>query len=651
MGRFHEPAETAAETALRQREAQLAEAQRQLQLTIDTIPALVVTFEPDGTRSFVNQTWRNYTGLTLQETAGEGIPYFHPDDLEAAGRAWSASLASGQPLLIQLRLRGRDGKYRWHTVRRVPLRDDNGDIIKWYGVAFEIEDQKTAENALRRSETLLADAKRELQATLDSIPILAWRARADGFAEYLNKRWLDYTGLSLERALGWQWQAVIHSDDVPRLHDAWRDMLASGKPGEVEARMRRFDGAYRWFLFRAEPLRDEAGAVAAWYGTNTDIEDRKRAEIELQRSEAYSAEAQKLSMTGSFAWDFLSDDHFWSDQTYEIMGFDRSVKPSIELINQRVHPDDRGHFQREVDRTGQGAQTYDYEQRLLMPDGQIKHLHLVAHRVTYESGKEEIVGAIMDVTEARKAQEALHAAQAALAHASRVATLGEISATIAHEVNQPLAAIITNGEAGLRWLARPEPDVEEVRELTKRVVADAQRASEIVGRILAMAARRAPEQTLLALDDVIAESMVFLRHEFQSKGVSVALDRAPALPRVVGDRTQLQQVVVNLAINAVQAMAGAGRRSILIRTMLADPATVCCMIEDSGPGIDPTHLPRIFDSFFTTKDTGMGIGLRISRSIIEAHNGHIRVDNQSTLGGARFSFALPCHGGIANDIG
>ncbi|MGA2128543.1 MAG: PAS domain-containing protein [Xanthobacteraceae bacterium] len=650
MGRFDEPAETAAETALRQREAQLAEAQRQLQLTIDTIPALVVTFEPDGARSFVNQTWRDYTGLTLQETAGEGIPYFHPDDLETAANAWRASLASGQPFLTQLRLRGRDGKYRWHTVRRVPLRDDNGDIIKWYGVAFEIEDQKIAENALRCSEALLAEAKRELQATLDSIPILAWRARADGFAEYLNKRWLDYTGVSLEQSLGWQWQAVIHPDDVRGLHDAWRDMLASGKPGEVEARMRRFDGAYRWFLFRAEPLRDEAGAMAAWYGTNTDIEDRKRAEIALQRSEAYSAEAQKLSMTGSFAWDFLSDDHFWSDQTYEIMGFDRSIKPSIELINQRVHPDDRGHFQREIDRTGQGAQTYDYEQRLLMPDGHIKHLHLVAHRVRYESGKEEIVGAIMDVTEARKSQEALHAAQAALAHASRVATLGEISATIAHEVNQPLAAIITNGEAGLRWLARPEPDVEEVRELTRRVVADARRASEIVGRILAMAARRAPEQTLLALDDVIAESMVFLRHEFQSKGVSVALDRAPALPRVVGDRTQLQQVVVNLAINAVQAMAGAVHRSILIRTMLADPATVCCMIEDSGPGIDPMHLPRIFDSFFTTKDTGMGIGLRISRSIIEAHNGQMRVDNESALGGARFSFALPCHGGIANDM-
>jgi C4-dicarboxylate-specific signal transduction histidine kinase len=220
-----------------------------------------------------------------------------------------------------------------------------------------------------------------------------------------------------------------------------------------------------------------------------------------------------------------------------------------------------------------------------------------------------------------------------------------LTASIAHEVNQPLAAIITNGETGLRWLARPEPDVEKARELTRQVVADARRASEIIGRVRAMVTRRIPEPTLLSLGDIVAESMVFLRHEFQSQSVSVSLDLAPELPRVVGDRTQLQQVVVNLAINAVQAMAQseAVRRSICIRTILSLPESVCCIVEDSGPGIDPTHLPRLFDGFFTTKDTGMGMGLPISRSIVEAHDGHIRADNDSALGGARFSFSLPAN--------
>jgi len=645
MSRFDELTQAVAEYTSSESALRLAEAQRELQLTIDTIPALVVTFQPDGTRSFVNQTWRNYTGLTLEQTTGEGRPYFHPDDLERAENAWCASLASGQPLLIELRLRGSDGAYRWHNIRRVPLRDENGRIVRWYGIAFDIDDQKTAENALRRSEALLADAKRELQATLDSIPTLAWRSRTDGLAEYLNKRWLDYTGLSLEQALGWKWQAAIHPDDLAGLHSVWREMLATETPDEVEARMRRFDGAYRWFLFRTEPVRDEAGAVVAWYGTNTDIEDRKRAERALQRSEAYSAEAQKLSLTGSFAWVIGSDDHFWSDETYHILGFDRSVKPAIDRIIERVHPDDRAIFQHELDRAMQGAQNHDYELRLLMPDGQLKHLHVLAHCVTYESGRAEVVGALKDMTEATKSQAALHATQTALAHASRVATLGEISATIAHEVNQPLAAIITNGESSLRWLARSKPDLAKVGQLTKRVVADAQRASEIIGRVRAMATRREPERTPLSLEDVIGESMVFLRHEFQSKNVSVSVDLAPALPQVVGDRTQLQQVVVNLAVNAVQAIAQskAARRSILVRTMLSDPETVYCTMEDSGPGIDPTDLPRLFDSFFTTKDTGMGMGLPICRSIIEAHNGYMRVDNKSTLGGARFSFALPCH--------
>jgi signal transduction histidine kinase len=225
-------------------------------------------------------------------------------------------------------------------------------------------------------------------------------------------------------------------------------------------------------------------------------------------------------------------------------------------------------------------------------------------------------------------------------------TMGELTASIAHELNQPLASIMTNGQTSLRWLGQPTLDVKKIQELTKRVVADAQRASKIIDRIRAMAIRRAPQQTLLSLGDLIEESMLFLRHEFQSRGVSVSFDLTPELPKVVGDRTQLQQVIVNLAINAVQAMGQSGGHNILVRTTLSDPDMVCCAIEDSGPGIEPKNLPRLFESFFTTKDTGMGMGLPICRSIIEAHEGHIRADNDSALGGARFSFALPANGAI-----
>ena len=241
-------------------------------------------------------------------------------------------------------------------------------------------------------------------------------------------------------------------------------------------------------------------------------------------------------------------------------------------------------------------------------------------------------------------------ARSELAHVTRVTTLGVLTASIAHEVNQPLAAIVTNGEVGLRWLAGPEPDLAELREMTQSMVADARRASAIIDRIRAMASRRPPERAPLSLDDVIEGAMAFLRYELQIKGVAVsALDLAPALPKVIGDRTQLQQVIVNLTINSVQAMmqAEAGRRSILLRTMLSDPEMVCFAIEDSGPGIAPEHHPHIFESFFTTKTAGMGMGLAISRSIIEAHDGRMSADNQSAFGGARFCFALPAHGASA----
>jgi C4-dicarboxylate-specific signal transduction histidine kinase len=250
---------------------------------------------------------------------------------------------------------------------------------------------------------------------------------------------------------------------------------------------------------------------------------------------------------------------------------------------------------------------------------------------------------IIDITERVRAQGLLQRVQADFAHAARVAMLGELTASIAHEVNQPLTSITINGQVGLRLLDRPEPDRAQMRELINRVVNDARRAADIIARIRKMAARQAPEQTLLSVDDVIREALLFLGHEVQSQRLMVTHHPNPAAPKVLGDYTQLQQVFVNLAVNAMQAMApiDTKRRVLVIRTTVSDPHTVCCSVEDSGPGIKPEHLDHLFDSFFTTKGGGMGLGLRISRSIIEAHGGYIRADNESAYGGARLSFTLP----------
>jgi C4-dicarboxylate-specific signal transduction histidine kinase len=238
-----------------------------------------------------------------------------------------------------------------------------------------------------------------------------------------------------------------------------------------------------------------------------------------------------------------------------------------------------------------------------------------------------------------------------LAHVSRVVSLGALSASIAHEINQPLASIIMNGETGLRGLSQAEPNLEKIRDLMRRTVGDARRATEIVDGVRAMASRGSTTRTEIKFAEIITESTTFLQYEFQMRNVSVSFDLAPDLPMIVGDRTQLQQVVVNLAMNAMQAMmrSGVTEKSIAIRARKIDEATICCIVEDSGPGIGSEHLPHLFDRFFTTRETGMGLGLPIVQSIIEAHGGRIRVDNESTLGGARFVFDLPAASGDARE--
>jgi PAS domain S-box-containing protein len=495
----------------------------------------------------------------------------------------------------------------------------------------------------RRTEEVLRESDRNFRSIINTLPTPVWSTRPDGYCDFLSRRWLDYAGYTAEQAEGWGWGGVIHPDDAARLTAYWQSCLASGTPVDTEARMRRFDGEYRWFLFRANPLRDETGTIVKWYGTNVDIEDRKRADEELRRSEAFLAQGQRLTLTGTFSWRVDTDEITFSDELYRIHEFEHDTPITFDRIRSRIHPEDIPVLTEKIGGARNDEVVHDYEIRLQMPDGSIKHLHTISQGIRGQDGRPEHIGAVQDITQRRLSEEALAKARSELAHVARITSLGVLTASIAHEVNQPLAAIVTNAETGLRWLGRPEFDVEKVRELISCVVADARRASEIIDRIRAMAARRTPKSTLLSLGEIVEESMIFLRHEFQSKSISVSLDLAPALPQVVGDRTQIQQVIVNLAINAVQALAQseAVRRSISIRTMQPDLQTVGCTIEDSGPGIDPVHLPRLFDSFFTTKDSGMGMGLPISRSIVDAHGGSIRADNDSELGGARFSFELP----------
>jgi len=371
--------------------------------------------------------------------------------------------------------------------------------------------------------------------------------------------------------------------------------------------------------------------------------ERPQAEAARRLSEFQRTEAQRISSTGTFSWQLDTDQLSFSEELSRIFEFELDADPSFDQLVGRVHPDDLALIARHQSLVRAGLDHPEYEIRLRMPDGRLKWIRLFTRVTRLRDGSLECLGAVQDITRCRKAEEARDKIRSELAHASRVMSLGALTASIAHEVNQPLASIILTGEVGLRWLDRPEPDLGKVRDIIQRVVGCARRAAGIIDQIRTMASRGTATQSEIALADIVTESTAFLQHEFTVRNVSVSLDLAPDLPTVIGDRTQLQQVIVNLAINAVQALSKSGitDKRIAVRTQRIDAERVCCVVEDSGPGIDAEHRPYLFDSLFTTKETGMGLGLPIAQSIIEAHGGRIRADNESVLGGARFVVELP----------
>src|SRR6266481_5504907 len=373
------------------------------QLLVDSIPALIHTAGPGGYLDYFNKPWLEYLGVTLDKVIGwNWTAFVHPEDVEGIVAEWRACLSTGEVFEYETRVRSANGEYRWMFHRKVPLRDANGNIVKWYGSSLDIEERKTAEEKLRRSG-------RDLHSIIETIPTMVWSAAPDGSVDFFNPRWLDYTGLSPDQSRDWRWTAAIHPDDLSRLTDAWQSILVRGEPGETEARLRRFDGAYRWFLFRANSLRDESGNIVKWYGINFDIEDRKRAEEALRRSESYLAEAQRLSQTGSWAWSPNTDVRYWSEECYRVLGFDpRDGSPLMEELIQRIHPDDQPAFRESGKRAKHSKVDEEVDYRIVHPGGAVRDIHSIGHPVFSPSGElVEFTGTVIDVTERKQAEEEL----------------------------------------------------------------------------------------------------------------------------------------------------------------------------------------------------------------------------------------------------
>lgn len=790
-------------------EALLA-SERNLRQIINTLPTTAWQTDAQGFVEFLSDRWLDYAGFTAEQGAGLGWgAAIHPDDAQGLFAYWQSCLETGTPVDTEARMRRFDGEHRWFLFRANPLRDADGAITKWYGANIDIEDRKRADEALLASE-------HNLKLTINTIPTAAWSAQADGTADFLSDTYLAYAGVTSEQMEGWGWRAIIHPDDLDDLEAHWRGSLETGTPVDTEARMRRSDGVFRWFLFRANPLRDARGAIVRWYGHNTDIEDRKHAEsllagekhllamvaqgrpieevlqalcrivernapgalcsilsidpdgkrfrhgagpslpqaynavldgliidrdygpcglaaltkaqaiaadvahdrrwqaspwpsivtghglkacwstpilsaddrvigvfalyqrepasptpveedlirqfahvasiaIErsqsdtelrrtdeaLRRANAHLEEAQRISKSGSFTWDVVAGEQTFSEEIRRTFGFGPEVRLTLAMILAAVHRGDSAEVARAL-RGARDGRGFDLAFRVLRGDGEVRHVRMLGHRIEHIVDRPVFLGALQDITESKVAEEALTQARSELAHVARVATLNAMTASIVHEVSQPLAGILTNAYAGARMLGAEPPNVEGAAGTIRRTIRDTDRASEVIKRLRAMYSAKAPAMGPLDVNDVVREVIALSAGEMRRSRAVVEAQFMPGLPPVNADRIQLQQVVLNLLLNAADAMAAVESRprSILATTGLDAAVGVTVSVRDAGMGVDPKDLEKLFQPFYSTKAEGMGVGLSICRSIIESHGGRLwAMPNEGP--GVTFAFSIP----------
>jgi signal transduction histidine kinase/CheY-like chemotaxis protein len=380
--------------------------------------------------------------------------------------------------------------------------------------------------------------------------------------------------------------------------------------------------------------------------------ERKMAEESLRRSEMYLAEAQRLSHTGSFGWDVATEEIHWSDETYRIFECDPTTKPSIQMIVDRTHPDDRMHVRQVIDRASTEKSGFNTEHRLLMPNGAVKYVQVAAHRAAGEDPQRAfLTGAVTDITERKRAEqehERLRELERELARINRVSMMGELAASLAHEIKQPIAAVVVNAEACLQWMRREPPELEQARHALSGIIDAAKRSASIIDRNRSLYGRGTPQREPIDLNEVIREMVVMLRDTANRHGILIRSELDPALPATTADRVQLQQVLVNLMLNGIEAMPdGSGELSVASRR--TDDGQLLISVSDSGIGFSGENLEHIFAAFFTTKPQGTGMGLSISRRIIESHGGRLWVSANSGRG-ATFQFTLPDDGSAPQSV-
>jgi PAS domain S-box-containing protein len=493
----------------------------------------------------------------------------------------------------------------------------------------------------------------QLRRHVDAIPGFVWTAFPDGRVEFCNRRWLDYTGKHSGEFTGKELVAEIYHEDKSDFEKKWRAALTQGESFEVEARLQRAEGPYRWFLVRAAPLRDAKGEISRWYGTNVDIEDLKRAReeiTELKRTEERlrESEARFQAMADTapvMIWLTGTDGlcNYFNKPWLEFTG--RSVGQEVGTgWVEGVHPDDvQGCFDVFLP-AFHARNSFRMQYRLRRADGEYRWV--IESGIPRYAGGEFVgyIGSNIDITDLKRAEqerERLRQAQSELAHINRVTTMGELAGSIAHEIKQPISAAHTNAQTCLRWLGHDQPDLDEAREAVSRIIQDVTRASEIISRIRALFKKEEPRREFVDVNEMIKEMISLMRSEAGRRAISIHTDLTSDLPKVTADRVQLQQVFLNLMLDGIDAInEGNMAGELTIKSQQNPNGQVLISVSDTGIGLPSDRGDKVFDAFFTTKPQGTGMGLSISRSIIESHGGRLWATSNHGRG-ATFQFILP----------
>jgi PAS domain S-box-containing protein len=622
-----------------------------LQLEVlNNIPAMAWTVTPDGRCDFVNRFYLDATGLsadycmapleTWKKTPDDLPPLLsgvHPEHRERASKLFWSGTRSGLGWAYEAPILHADGTYHWHLRRAVPLKDSQGNVVRFVGTCADIEELKTAQESLHNSE-------RRLQAIVDSSPSLIFLKDAQGHYLLVNTEFERLTGMTREQIIGKSDEDVFAPQEAAAIRSNDLEVLETGAALQFEEFVQTDTGP-RYSVVQKFPLFDSSGKIHATGGIATDITDRKLQEERLRTAEERARLIVDRALDAVITIDSHGAISSWSEQAEEIFGWPRSQALNRNLADTIIPP-----AYRDVHETGLKRFLATGEGPLLNRRIEITALHRDGHEFPVELsiaamklGESWAFSAfVRDLTEKKHVEEALRDARAELTRVTRLTAMGQLSASIAHEIMQPLSAIVSNSDTCLHWLTRDEPDLEKARMTAQRMARDARRASDIITHIRSLMNKAASQRALVDVNSLIQDVLELTQWELRKREVSVHMELATSIPVIMGDRVQLQQVILNLILNGMEAMMPVRdrKRILLIKSQRHEPNEVQVSFYDTGVGLDPASADHVFEAFFTTKSHGTGIGLSICRSILEAHHGRISALPRAPHG-AIFQFSLP----------